>query len=112
MTRSLSIALFTAFAAAAPTEVYDGFSVDFGYDSAADRVNIFATVPDGTWLGLTLGEKSMWFTDMVIFEAGGNSSGVTDLAGEGYWVPSTDFQQDWESEFDLLDGVVTFRASR
>ena len=49
-------------------EVQRGFWLDAMYVKP-DKVRVAATIPDGSYLALTLGSKSMNLKDMLVFQA-------------------------------------------
>lgn len=58
-------------------------------------VQFQVTMPNNQYFSLGIGKYLMANCDMVLFQANGNSSVVTDLYSTGHSVPSIDKQQDY-----------------
>ena len=68
---------------------------------------------EGTWVAILMG-KSMFGADTVTFQQKGSETIVTDQYSTGYWMPSTDAQQDYKDIKSVKVGkdrwnIVAFR---
>ena len=60
-------------------EVADGFNFNIRYNTVSESLEMTFVVPDNTWFGIALGQKSMKNTDMIQVRADGVNSTFSDL---------------------------------
>lgn len=71
-----------------------------------------ATIPDGSYLALILGAKSLNLKDMLVLQANGDQSDFSDRFGLGFRMPPKDDTQDWTGAFKKLGNEVSFVVER
>lgn len=68
----------------------------FSKDPSPGVVNFRVKLPRNSYLGLTLGKKTMSNVDMVVFRNVRGRFSVTDYYSRGYTTPIKDETQDWK----------------
>ena len=95
-----------------PFEVPEsGTQIDMKWDTTNNELIITAKVPDKTWFAWGWG-GSMTQTSMVLWEANGEDSSVTELYSEHEGHPSTVTTNCYSSSHEVVSGFVEFTTKR
>ena len=88
-----------------------GTQIDMKWDTTSNELIITTRVPDKTWFAWGWG-GSMTQTAMVLWEANGEDSTVTDLYSEHHGYPSTVTDNCYSSSYAIVDGYIEFTTKR
>ena len=70
-------------------ELVNGFNFNIRYNNETNNLDMEFVIPDGTWLGIVFGAKSMVNADIIQVRADGINSRFTELYGRGEYQPGT-----------------------
>ena len=108
----LSMQVANAASTGTGNEVANNYNIQMWYNTSTSKVNYEVVIPDGTWFALMIGSTSMTNSDIVVFQANGGSSAVTDTYSTGWGQPGTDPSQDVTSSFTQVGSEIKFTAAR